>query len=72
MSERASKQMSKAERASEVSSAERENEFAVRANEQMAQYYMRQYPFIFTQYAWMKKALGENFITPTIFKPSDH
>ena len=43
----ASEQMSAAERASEVSSAERANEFAVRANEQMAQYSMRQFPFIF-------------------------
>ena len=64
--------MSAAERASEVSSAERANEFAVRANEQMAQYSMRQFLFISTRYVWMKKALGANFNTPTILKPSDH
>ena len=61
MSKRAREQMSAAERASEVSSAERANEFSVRANEQMAQFSMRQLLFISTQYAWMKKAFGAIF-----------
>ena len=63
-SEWASEQMSAAERTSEVSSAERANEFSVRANEQMAQFSMRQFLFISTQYAWMKKAPEANFKTP--------
>ena len=62
-----SEQMSAAECASEVSSAERANEFAVQADKQMAQYAMRSFLFIFTQYALMKKALGANFNTPHHF-----